>query len=261
MTSSTRHLLSLTPFLLLAGSAASLLSSCSESGSEEKGGNADAGAEAAAGGQVGTGGSGAGGASQTGGAAQTGGASGDGGGATPCTSDDECFGATSHCDTANGVCVGCKSTADCLGSLKCDTATGICRDCVTNSDCPQNAPICDPVSQQCSAECTTNADCSGTGGPSTCDTTRGRCVDCIGNGMPCQFCELGTYSCVGCLVDADCPQSAPKCGPSYECTPACTTDNDCPAGLFCDTATQACVECVTNAHCGGETCQTNYTCG
>src|SRR5688572_20133862 len=68
---------------------------------------------------------------------------------TPCASEDDCFGMTSHCDTARGVCTGCSTDDDCRGSLKCDTATGICRDCVTDADCFPTAPLCDAVSGQC----------------------------------------------------------------------------------------------------------------
>jgi hypothetical protein len=102
----------------------------------------------------------------------------------------------------------------------------------------------------------------GTGGPDACDVERGVCVDCTGPGQPCPFCELDTYSCVGCLVDADCPSDQPTCGPSYECSAVCESDEDCAADdLFCDPATQLCVECWKNAHCPGETCQRDFTCG
>ncbi len=190
------------------------------------------------------------------------GAGGAGGAAsTPCTGEDDCFGDTSHCDVASGVCAGCAGDDDCRGSLKCDTAAGVCRDCVTDADCRPAAPVCDAVSGQCTAQCSTDVDCASTGGPSVCDTPRGVCVDCTGPGKPCAFCELDTYSCVGCLVDADCPPTFPLCGPAYECSSECHSDGDCPGELHCEPASLRCVECVTNLHCPGEICQASYTCG
>lgn len=178
-----------------------------------------------------------------------------------CTSEDECTGATPHCDLAAGRCVGCADDDDCRGALRCDVATGVCRDCVTDDDCGGTRPICDRVSGQCTDDCATSADCALTGGPRTCDTMRGVCVDCIGNGMPCEFCELVTFSCVGCLTDDDCPASEPFCGPSYECSPECAGGGDCPPGLSCDPVSARCLECVTNADCPGEVCQVDHTCG
>jgi hypothetical protein len=178
----------------------------------------------------------------------------------PCASEDDCTGDLAHCDLEHGVCTGCTTDEDCRGETLCDTATGICRDCVDDDDCDPEAPTCDAVSGQCTAVCESDQDCSGTGGPDKCDTDRGVCVDCVGNGQDCTFCELETYSCVGCLSDEDCPMNAPFCGPSLECSPACTSDDEC-GDLFCDPTSERCVECWLNQHCPGEICQANYTCG
>lgn len=184
----------------------------------------------------------------------------DTGGDAACSTPDECGGATPACDAEAGTCTGCTSDDDC-GQIFCDVATGSCRDCVTEEHCEPNAPVCDPVSGQCTALCESNLDCATTGGPSVCNPELGVCTDCIGNGMPCQYCELDTYSCVGCLEDADCPVIAPFCGPSFECSDTCRTDDDCLGGLHCDPVTSLCAECVTNEHCPGEICQENLTCG
>jgi Cys-rich repeat protein len=199
----------------------------------------------------------------TNGASGNAGSSGGTAGSARCGSEDDCSAALPHCDTASGACTGCRSDDDCRGALFCDTGNGICRDCVTNAHCGGTRPICDAISGQCTVQCTSDADCAATRGPSKCDTTAGRgvCVDCIGPNQPCEFCETVTFSCVGCLVDGDCPASAPFCGPSKECSPACTSANDCPGQLFCDPKSSRCLECVTNAHCPGEVCQTDYTCG
>ncbi len=228
--------------------ALSMLGACGESASDggSRGGSAGTGATEA-GVDAGGGTSGAGGATD---------ATAD----TPCTSDDECFGATSHCDVGAGVCTGCASDEDCRGELRCDTATGICRDCVTDAHCEDPRPICDAVSRQCTARCSTIGDCLGTGGPSVCDVDRGVCVDCVPSALLCT-CETETFSCVGCIEDADCPASAPYCGPSHECSPECDDDQGCPGGLRCDATSRRCVECAKNAHCPGETCQVDHTCG
>jgi len=227
--------------------------------SEESSSSATGGAAGAAGS---TGGAGAG-TSGTSGTSSTSGTGGTSGTSTPCKSEDDCSGVTAHCDLVKGTCTGCRTNDDCRGALLCDTATGICRDCVTNADCGGGRSVCDKVSGQCTIQCASDADCAATGGPTKCDTSAGRgvCVDCTGNNQNCRFCETRTFSCVGCLVDSDCSQAAPFCGPSFQCTPNCTSDGDCPAGLHCDPKTSRCLECVTNAHCPGEVCQTDFTCG
>ena len=216
-----------------------------------------AGTVGGAGGSAGTGGAGgsaAGTSGGVGGSAGTAGVGGTSGTTTACKSEDDCFGPTAHCDVAKGTCTGCRTNDDCRGALFCDTTTGICRDCVSNSDCGGGRPTCDRVSGQCTIQCSSDADCANTGGPTKCDTSAGRgvCVDCTGNNQNCRFCETKTFSCVGCLADSDCPAAAPFCGPSFECSPSCTVDNDCPAGLHCDPKTSRCLECATNAHCPGE---------
>jgi len=180
----------------------------------------------------------------------------------PCTTISDCTGATPRCDTTRGVCAGCTTDTDCRGGLHCYAATGECRDCVTDGHCAAPAGFCDfAYSRQCTAKCTSDANCAGLG-PSHCDTTAGVCVDCL-RGSHCGggFCELVTHSCVGCLKDSDCPASEPICGPSYECTPKCTSDAQCSGGLKCDPAVGLCVECVTNRHCAGGICQVDHTCG
>ncbi len=182
-------------------------------------------------------------------------------GTTACTTYDDCGGAAVTCDITARTCSGCKTDADCRGGLKCETATGLCRDCVTDADCADPVPVCSRVSWNCTARCTKDADCPQGGYPNKCHTGMGICLDCTGNGMNCKYCELETYSCVGCLLDSHCPASKPKCGPSYLCTPACATDAQCPPGLFCHPGMQVCLECVTNKHCRGGFCQPDWTCG
>ncbi len=145
--------------------------------------------------------------------------------------------------------------------VPCEVATGICRDCVTNDHCGGPVPVCDATSGQCTTTCAQTQECFGTGGPNICDTGRGVCVDCSASGNLCQYCETETFSCVGCLLDADCPPSSPFCGPSFECTPSCMGDGDCPSGLFCEPGSSRCVECAKNLHCPGEVCQGDFTCG
>ena len=185
--------------------------------------------------------------------------------AAPCTSIDDCAGATPRCDTARKACAGCLTDADCRGGLHCYAATGECRDCVTDAHCKAPTPYCDFAStRQCTTKCTKDSDCPGPTGslPSHCDKAAGVCVDCLlGSHCGGGFCELPTHSCVGCLKDTDCPKSDPRCGPSLECTPTCATETDCTGGLHCDLGAGACVECVVNKHCPGGMCQVDHTCG
>jgi hypothetical protein len=208
-----------------------------------------------------------GGAAGIDGAAGTGGTAGAGGtadaGAVECTDDNPCGGATPHCDTAVGVCVACANDADCLG-LKCDPVAHVCYDCVSNANCSGSKPLCEPTSHDCTATCTTDADCTAAGAPPRCDATIGHCFDCI---VPqdCsgryQTCELVTHSCVGCLTDADCTAAAPTCSPSHTCSAKCTADQNCPTGFFCYPPAGLCVECYTNQQCSPGVCQTDFTCG
>jgi hypothetical protein len=181
---------------------------------------------------------------------------------TPCTSAGDCSGKTPACDTMKGTCTGCRDDNDCA-SLHCDTMTGECRDCVDNQHCMNPLPLCDTTTQQCSKACMTDQDCpQGGSTPHRCHPMLKVCVDCY-QGQHCGsgFCETVTFSCVGCLKDTDCPMINPVCGPSLDCGPKCTTDQNCPNGLHCDTTKSACAECVTSKHCPGGICQTNQTCG
>jgi hypothetical protein len=195
--------------------------------------------------------------------ADGGAADGSRGASDTCTSIDQCFGATPRCDPTTHACAGCQSDSDCRGALHCDPASHECRDCVTDQHCTDPAlPYCDPVSRQCSNHCTSDADCpTGAGVPHHCHPTLHVCVDCyLGPHCGAGFCETMTFSCVGCLKDGDCPSTAPMCGPSFTCTPSCTSTAMCPLGSVCDPAKGLCVECATNQDCPGGICQPSHTC-
>jgi hypothetical protein len=242
------HRKGLVPLLLAVGAAISAGTACSDRSLELF--------SDAVGGAAGTGG-----ATGTGGGAGTGGTT--GASAVKCTDDKPCGGATPHCDTAKGVCVACASDADCLG-LKCDPVAHVCHDCVSNANCGGSKPICEATTHDCTATCTTDADCKAAGAPPHCDATIGHCFDCLvpqDCSGPYKTCELATHSCVGCLTDGDCTASAPTCSPSHSCSPKCTTDQNCPGGLFCYPPAGLCVECHMNQQCSTGVCQTDFTCG
>lgn len=134
----------------------------------------------------------------------------------------------------------------CIGE-ECDSGSGVA--CLDDNDCLPGESCVDEVcvGGEGSGE-------SGTGGsddgPVSCQTTN----DCPFG----EFCDLGSGTCVGCLLDEHC-ESGEVCLSNKECGVAgqdgCATNADCPASLVCDSSSAACVECVTASDCSiGESC-------
>jgi hypothetical protein len=69
-------------------------------------------------------------------------------GSVGCTLDAQCAGATPFCNTANGACVQCLSTANCSSGSTCDGATGTCS---TATDAGTDAPADSGVAMDASA--------------------------------------------------------------------------------------------------------------
>lgn len=86
-----------------------------------------------------------------------------------------------------------------------------------------------PNTPDAGVECTSNSDCQGIG--------------------PNDFCDLGTFTCVECLVDNHCGFNE-VCDTQYGhvCRNECF-NNQCPPGRVCDVANDVCVECLTSADC------------
>jgi hypothetical protein len=91
-------------------------------------------------------------------------------------------------------------------------------------------------------------------------------VQCTNND-PCPvsdpYCDLGTYTCVGCLQDNQCT-GGKRCNlASHQCTDVvCTNDNDCASepGPKCKIDTGDCVQCLVTADCQGAGWCRSYEC-
>jgi hypothetical protein len=145
-----------------------------------------------------------------------------------------------HCETADGRCYACTSTAGCGPGETCATSVGLCQPppgtsagatcaaCTGTADCVSAACVVpgDSLVGYCSRGCATDADCQA---GFACDTTSGLCTAPFG-------CDdwLQTMG-APCLDDADCDDlSGGRCEhlpdqPGY-CTAACTFDADCRVG-------------------------------
>lgn len=124
---------------------------------------------------------------------------------------------------------GCTGNGDCAGDPGgeiCDPDTGECVDCTPADDpCPEGN-YCDPGTNDCTPGCVADDDCGG-------DLT----------------CNLDNNTCVGCLVDAECPLGS-VCDDTGTCVPGCTDMQACQDGLAC--CSGQCFDILTDEdHCGG----------
>lgn len=141
-----------------------------------------------------------------------------------CLNDDECKSDKPICD--RGVCVGCRTNADCTedGAKLC--VNGNCEECAEDQDCSSSStPQCD----------------------------KNRCVSCRCSSTnkekpQCLKADDGTVSCVECLVDAHCAAPRPVCDTQTNtCAAQCASDSDCGLGQKCDKG--SCLECTSDADC------------
>lgn len=177
-----------------------------------------------------------------------------------------CIGARPFCDAPQGVCIGCRSNADCGGTTPvCDATSRTCQPCATNPS------ICsDPTRPACASD-----------GPRA-----GACVECTSSqsgrcAAPRARCDVGNNVCVGCLGNGDCSEATPYCDPATAtckpcgerplaaCTdplrPACNTSGglagtctECGPGQtarctserpLCRASSGTCVGCLSNTDC------------
>jgi Cys-rich repeat protein len=154
---------------------------------------------------------------------------------TTCAADGDCLLASLHC--ASSRCVQCTSDAHCgPGAPRCDTTLNRCVGCLTTADCVGGdickSGLCAPP---CSGGCPANA--------SKCDD--GACVQCD-DGLGCAGSPAGPYcvshACATCRTDADCGAGTPRCdGVAHRCV-QCELATDCPAATpLCDIARGTCV--------------------
>ncbi len=171
-----------------------------------------------------------------------------------CTARDGCRGATPFCDPdadgGKGVCIGCRTTADCDGSEVCDPQSHTCVGCTETEGCSGDTPICkDGKCVACTAE-------EGCDAPLLCDLSikGGECVTCAADGTGCaddQVCDRSIPGgrCVTCTVVGGCeaPQFCDTSVPGGTCV-TCLPTAGCTAPAFCDTSVPggACVTCTAD---------------
>lgn len=150
--------------------------------------------------------------------------------------------------------------------------------------CVAEIPICDgvlvpPACRPC------NAYDDGSACMNACATSgskAGQCVACTSKyakactGMT-PVCDDATYTCVGCMTNADCKGGTPTCDATSHTCRACATDGDCAsadagadasadagAGGVCDvsmdTSHGQCVACNADAQCKADEQCTSHTC-
>ncbi len=182
-----------------------------------------------------------------------------------CGNNAPCSGQTAFCDDARGVCVNCRSDADCGGARAqcvanvcqaCDPADGA--GCVASSD----APVCAGATPTCRA-CAADIECAGNANGTQC-LPDGRCrtcdpadaAGCVEAG-PSAICDVANAVCRACANDAECaarPGNLDQCVDGF-CKACDATNgagcNAAGATPVCDAVTSTCRACGSDADCNG----------
>ena len=170
-----------------------------------------------------------------------------------CLKDEHCSDPTPVCSPFLFQCVQCHSPEDCANPLPvCDTATHVCKGCVDSSECAGSPSgwMCHQESGRC-VSCLHSDHCLVP--TPICDDEKGQCVACEGD-LYCEEttpkCDPISGHCVGCLGPQDCPGESPFCGTDHSCV-ECLKDGDCSESAlpYCVPFTGTCGECVVDAHC------------
>ena len=200
-----------------------------------------------------------------------------------CEDDPDCTasGSTQNPFCVDKTCVGCRTSADCIGGVpctdgqcqitgcsstvqcnsasqwdKCDISLGQCVQCTTSADCTNpTTPVCGKKGTANYDECVgckNNDDCVGIPTGPFCDTVSGMCKGCLGDGD----CSGDPNNPVCCEGSVCCPCEAGKAGAcaayGYLCDVVekackqCLVDGDCPSGRCLN---DVCVECTEEADC------------
>jgi len=118
-----------------------------------------------------------------------------------CSVDADC---PEICDTARGVCVGCRSRADCGHGAYCNQMTGQCyepEECADEADC--GGAWCDTDTNTC-IPCERDAQC---GYAQFCNTATGLCYEldeCRSDADCLNGCDIESGYCVRCTNYVDC---------------------------------------------------------
>jgi hypothetical protein len=156
---------------------------------------------------------------------------------TGCPNDEVCDAVTGKCVVGKAPCTPCSKVSDCGPGLKCAslsspdfTTQKLCMpDCSDGSPCPGGS-VCEKTDAGNVCGFTGLACCYG-----NCKADPG-CANCGGK------CILGT--CVGCLLDKDCPGG--HCDSESH---VCVNPNGCPSAKPIKLADGTCGQCVANTDC------------
>jgi hypothetical protein len=149
-----------------------------------------------------------------------------------CGSDGDCLSRDARF-CVQGLCVACKTSAECRGGSPVCSSAHACVSCAAApAGCPSAAPACEADSGQC-FECLADRDCTGKPGKSFCRS--GTCVPCSAADAsacaardPAKPVCLASGACGECASSADCTAtSKPICDTSASACVACTSDGQC----------------------------------
>jgi len=169
-----------------------------------------------------------------------------------CGNDSDCLSLDARF-CVQGLCVACKTAAECSGGSPVCSAAHACVSCAAAlASCPSAAPACEADSGQC-FECLADCDCAGKTGDSFC--TNRKCTPCsaaapsaCASRDPAKPVCLESGACGECANSADCPAtSRPICDASTSACVACTSDSQCQAkGIGSGV-------CLADGHCATST--------
>jgi hypothetical protein len=138
-----------------------------------------------------------------------------------CGNDDDCVSPEARF-CVQGVCVACKTAAECSGGSPVCSSAHACVSCAAAlAGCPSSAPACEAISGQC-FECLANRDCAGKSGKPLCTNRKcGECAsstDCTATSKP--ICDTSASACVACTTDSQCQARGSGSG-------VCLSDGHC----------------------------------
>jgi outer membrane exchange protein TraA len=132
-----------------------------------------------------------------------------------------------------------RANANAPGNGGCGLNSGFyCNGAALCAPC-DTSRVCGPSCSPCGAS---TPNCINVNGTYT-------CVECTTDAQcPNGRCDPATNTCKGCNDDADCPQTG-RCDTATNTCSGCNEDSDCPTGQVCDLPNATCVECNRDEDC------------
>lgn len=147
-----------------------------------------------------------------------------------CKSFADCDLNRPFCQVETGKCFRCLGDLTC-GGLHCDSTIDECV-CTTSNECRFSNAVCDTVTRQCLAPCSSSAQCAGAA--RICDVAHSVCVECLTSadcagksyaGVPVTLCHRAF--CVQCEDDSHCAAPKPRCETHDGVCVECLRSDDC----------------------------------